>query len=195
MADFALRPMITRFAGAAVLDPDLVHAVVLQESGGDPTQWNPEPRYRYFWDVKKHQPFRVVSSAEVASKFPPRDFPTLAGDADQEWWGQQASWGLMQIMGAVAREYGYRATFLTRLVVEPDANLQIGCQHLARLLAWARTYTAQADDAQAIRSALAAYNGGKVGNAPSGAVLKNGEYARQVLVRYQQIKAQTPARI
>lgn len=186
---FPWRPGIEQAALTSALDPDLLHAVVLQESAGDQAAWNPEPRYRYFWNVRTAAPFRVVSSAEVASKFPPKDFPTLAGDADQEWWGQQASWGLMQIMGAVAREHGYHGSYLTRLVLDPGANLLLGARHLAKLLAWARTYTLEGENTTAVRSALAAYNGGKVGNAPSAAMLRNGEYARQVLVRYDKLRS------
>lgn len=185
---FAWRGQIERAAGVSALDPDLVQALILKESGGDQSAWNPEPRYRYFWNVHTKAPFRMVTTAEIASEVPPADFPSLAGDPDQEWWAQQASWGLMQIMGAVAREHGYRAAYLTRLVSEPETNIAYGCVHFARLLAWARTYTAKADDALAVRGALAAYNGGKIGNAPTAPVLRNGEYARQVLVHYNGLK-------
>ena len=91
-------------AAAHGLPPLLITALVEQESAGDPYAWNPEPRYRYLWDVKRNAPFRTPTEAERASEIPPHDFPTLGGDRDQEWWGQQASWGLMQVMGAVARE-------------------------------------------------------------------------------------------
>lgn len=140
-------------AGARGLDPDLIEAVVLKESSGDPWAWNPEPRYRYFWDVKKHQPFRRLVLAEGQSEIPPDDFRALAGDPDQEWWGQQASWGLMQIMGAVAREQGFEAPYLPALC-QVDVNLRHGCLHLSRHLEWA---------GGEIVKALAAYNGGRGG--------------------------------
>jgi len=41
---------------------------------------------------------------------------------------QRTSWGLMQIMGAVARERGFRG-WLTELC-DPQANLEWGCKHL-----------------------------------------------------------------
>jgi hypothetical protein len=124
-------------AGAArreSLDPALVAALVLQESGGDPWAWNPEPRYRWLWDVRQRRPFRRLEDHEVLAEVSPADFPCIAGDPDQEWWGQQASWGLMQVMGAVAREQGVRAPYLTALC-DPESNLAIGCAHLARLFA------------------------------------------------------------
>ncbi|MBI2313564.1 MAG: lytic transglycosylase domain-containing protein [Betaproteobacteria bacterium] len=114
------------------LAPALLLALIQTESGGNPWAWNPEPHYRWFWDVRRERSFRVLTAAEIMVKTPPPDFSALAGDRDQEWWGQQASWGLMQVMGAVAREHGYRAPYLTALC-EPLTNLEYGARHLARL--------------------------------------------------------------
>lgn len=136
------------------LDPKLVGALIQVESGFQTFAWNPEPKYRYLWDVRAGTPFRRLTLLEQESEVPPSDFSTLAGDVDQEFWGQQASWGLMQIMGAVAREYGFMGPYLPELT-EPAVNLAIGCKHLGNLLRWANGNTTQA---------LAAYNGGKGGN-------------------------------
>lgn len=137
------------------LDPLIVAGLVQVESGFNPNAWNPEPRYRYFWNVKTHKPFRVITTLENASEYPPKDFPSLAGDPDQEWWAQQASWGLCQVMGAVAREHGFAGEYLTQLCSSPITNLDIGCEHLAQLLTWAKGD---------VQQALAAYNGGKFQN-------------------------------
>lgn len=172
------------------IDPPLVEAIIGQESDGETDAFNPEPKYRYFWNVRTGAPFRAVSDVEVAAKFPPKDFPTLAGDPDQEWWSQQASWGLMQLMGAVAREHGFRGKYLTRLCSDPALNIDLGCQHLAGHLAWAsRLYVGlEAGRVAAVtRSALAAYNGGRGGNAPTGPI-RNREYADEVLSRYRKIR-------
>lgn len=185
------RPVIEQAASAHRLDPDLVEALVLQESGGNQGAWNPEPKYRYFWNVRTHAPFRAVSAAEVAAEYPPKDFPALAGDRDQEWWAQQASWGLMQLMGAVAREHGYAEPYLTWLVIDPSVNLAIGCAHLAALMRWARglyTGLASREQAAVTRSALAAYNGGKAGNGPMDVALRNAAYADTVTARYLEIR-------
>lgn len=144
---------IVHAACAVRLDPDLVEALVIIESAGNPYAWNPEPRYRYLVDARTGQPFRELTAAELASKVPPGDFPTLAGDRDQEWWGQQVSWGLMQLMGALARELGFRGPYLPELT-RVDVNLRLGCQHLATLLRWAN-----GDE----RQAVAAYNSGRGG--------------------------------
>ena len=186
------RPAIETAAAAHGLDPDLVAALVEQESSNDSDAWNPEPRYRYFWNVRSNQPFRSVKAEEVAAKFPPHDFPALAGD-DQEWWGQQASWGLCQIMGAVARELGFKGKYLPKLCSDPALNLALGCEHLAHQMAWARgLYVGLASGEQAAitRSGLAAYNGGRSMNSPNGP-LRNREYADKVLVRYHRIKGET----
>lgn len=160
--------LITEIAKAAGVDGLLVAALVRVESGGDQWAWNPEPRYRYVWDVKANKPF-AVDGAAAASAFPPAGFPSLTGDPDQEWWGQRASWGLMEIMGAVAREQGYREPYLTRLC-DPTDNLRIGCAHLKSLLEWAHGGEEQA---------LAAYNGGRLGNVVR--PFRNAAYAKKVL--------------
>jgi hypothetical protein len=136
------------------LEIGLVRGVVHVESSGDPHAWNPEPRYAYLWDVRHWRPFRRLNGHEAASCMPPADFPTLAGDRDQEWWGQRASWGLMQVMGAVAREHGFRGPYLTALC-QVETGLHYGCLHLARLLRGAKGD---------VGLALARYNGGGTPN-------------------------------
>lgn len=151
------------------LDAKLVKAQVQIESGGHPYAFNPEPVYRYLWDVVKKVPFRHVDAMELASKIPPKDFPSLTGGKDHEWWGQQCSWGLMQIMGAVAREHGFDGLYLSELC-DAAVNLDLGCRHLAGLLKWAHGNEEQA---------LAAYNGGRAGN--NIPPFRNRPYALKVL--------------
>jgi len=112
----------------AAIDPALIIAIILQESAGNPWAYNPEPRYRWFWNVRNDSPFRKINDIEIASKIPPNDFPCLIGDPDQEWWGQQASWGLMQVMGAAAREQHFRGPYLTELC-HPYLNIEYGIKH------------------------------------------------------------------
>lgn len=153
MTSTLYRPEIELAAQADMLDPDLVEAICLVESSGEQFAWNPEPRYRYLWDVKRNKPFRPLSINETLGKFPPQDFKAIAGDSDQEWWGQQASWGLMQIMGAVARERGFRDPFLPALC-DVETNLFWGCAHLGHVLEWANGD---------IHKAAAAWNAGTGG--------------------------------
>lgn len=177
-------------AAAVALEPLLLAALVSKESANDPAAWNPEPRYRYFWNVRTGAPFRPVTELELLGKFPPRDFPALAGDPDNEWWGQQASWGLTQIMGAVAREHGYGGKYLPGLVADPAENLRIGAVHLAGNVKWAsRLYVGLEGGrlAATTRAALAAYNGGRSGNSPAGP-LRSAAYADDVLARYRALR-------
>ena len=145
---------IVEYATTHGLRPELIEALVMTESSGVAWAWNPEPKYRWMWDVRANRPFRGLLAEEIAAKRPPSDFPCLAGDPDQEWWAQQASWGLMQIMGAVARELGFKGPYLTALC-EPAVNLNLGCLKLAQLMVWSDGHETRA---------LAAYNGGKFGN-------------------------------
>lgn len=169
MPDYGL--LIASVAGKFTLDPKVLSAQVQVESGTNTFAWNPEPQYKYLVDVRTGKPFRALSNDEISSETPPSDFPFLAGDRDQEWWGQQASWGLLQIMGAVAREHGFKGPYLVELC-DPEQGLLWGCTHLAGLVQWAHGN---------IRQALAAYNGGKGGN--SVAPFRNDAYAAKVLAQ------------
>lgn len=144
---------IREAAKAAGLDPLLFEAQVFTESAGNPWASRPEPTYPYLWNVQTKQPFRHLSAAEASSKTAPDDFPMLAGHRNQEWLGQQTSWGLCQVMGAVARERGFMRPYLTELC-NVDVNLQLGAVVLKDLKAWAHNDP---------RQMLAGFNGGKGG--------------------------------
>lgn len=111
---------------------DMVRTLIQIESSWNQWAWNPEPRWRWFWNVRDRRPFRAITSMERDSQKPPDDFPMLAGDRDQEWWAQQASWGLMQIMGAVARESGFDGKYLPE-ILDPEENVVLGCRYLDKL--------------------------------------------------------------
>lgn len=153
----AYRPIIDRVAPLHGLNADLVEALILHESSGNPWAYKPEPRYPFLWNVWTHAPFRTLTMAERASEDPPRDFPALAGDRHQEWWAQQASWGLMQIMGANAREHGFGADYLSQLC-DPESNILIGCAVLAGLYTWAKAHPVV--NTPIVRQVLGAYNAG-----------------------------------
>lgn len=149
------------------LSPALVCAVVEQESGWNPWAYNPEPHYRWMWDFKQNKPFRKLSPDEIRSEGVPPDFyspPWAARDA--EWWGQQASWGLMQVMGAVARECGFTGKFLTQLC-EPSLGIDVGCTHLKRKFS---------QGGQDTSKALLLYNGGGNPNYPLEVLGRMGKY-------------------
>ncbi|GAB6037647.1 transglycosylase SLT domain-containing protein [Fundidesulfovibrio butyratiphilus] len=152
---------VTDMAPGYRIPPEIALALVHVESGGCYDAWNPEPRYNYLWDVRENRPFKRLTPAELASKYPPKGFPAPPGvDPDAEYWGQQASWGLGQIMGANARALGYNGKFLTGLC-EPGVGLSYALQHLSRLRDQFLASTGWP-------GVLAAYNAGSPRKTPDG---------------------------
>lgn len=146
-----LHDYATRAAQRRGLPPDVVLGIITVESGWRTAAHRVEPPYRYLWDYANNRPFRALTAAESASETPPPDFTAPAGVSKAtEWQGQQASWGLMQVMGAVAREHGFKGDFFTELCTEPTDAIEVGCQRLAACVRrWG-----------AIQKAIAAYNAG-----------------------------------
>jgi soluble lytic murein transglycosylase-like protein len=119
------------------LDATLVCAVIEQESAWDAHAIRYEPGFRT----------RYVA---------PLGLPPTEGIA------RSISWGLMQVMGQVAREHGFTGKFLSALC-DPVAGLAIGCAVLAAKIASAANDPARA---------LQLWNGGA-----------NPNYAAEVLAR------------
>src|SRR5260370_6601688 len=97
-----------RAAAAHSLDPALVCAVVEQESA-----WNP-------WAIRYEPLFfaKYVASLYTNNKV-----------SASEAYARGFSWGLMQVMGQVARETGFDALFLSALC-DPEQGLAVGCKVL-----------------------------------------------------------------
>ncbi len=130
------------------LYPDLVCAICEQESN-----WNP-------WAVRYEPGFfaRYVAPAYTSS---PHPWTITEAQA------RATSWGLMQVMGQVAREYGFKGAFLTELC-DPAVGLEIGCLVLAAKLAAAEGN---------VQKALLLWNGGA-----------NAQYPDEVLARAEKYK-------
>ena len=92
------------------LDPSLVCAVIEQESA-----WNP-------WAMR-YEP--LFFSKYIASLY------TNNKISATEAYARGFSWGLMQVMGQVARESGFDALFLSALC-DPEQGLAIGCKVLRK---------------------------------------------------------------
>ena len=128
-------------AAAQSLDPALVCAVVEQESG-----WNP-------WAIRYEPLFfaKYVAGLYTNNKV-----------SASEAYARGFSWGLMQVMGQVAREAGFDALYLSALC-DPEQGLAVGCKVLRKKIDAAAGDTTRA---------LLSWNGGA-----------NPAYAAQVLAR------------
>ena len=135
-----------RAAAAQSLDPALVCAVVEQESA-----WNP-------WAVRYEPGFlsRYVAPLYTAGKL-----------SATEAYTRSMSWGLMQVMGQVAREFGFEADSLPELC-DPATGVDVGCTVLAKRMARARGD---------ISAALLAWNGGGNPNYPAEVLARTRNYS------------------
>jgi Transglycosylase SLT domain len=123
-------PDLVAFARAAAtkhaLDPPLVCAVIEQESAWDRHAIRYEPGFRT----------RYVAPLGL----PPKEGPPgrrLVEPGGTEEIARSISWGLMQVMGQVAREHGFDGKFLSALC-DPALGLDIGCAVLAAKLTISR---------------------------------------------------------
>lgn len=114
-----MRKIAIATANAQGISPALVQAVCHHESGGWRT-WASryEPRFfdRY---VAVHRMPKVQT------------FGLCSPDTERTL--RATSFGLMQIMGQTAREFGFEGEFLTQLC-DPHAGIEFGCRKLARCL-------------------------------------------------------------
>jgi len=130
-----------KYAAAHNLDAALVCAVIEQESSWNPFAMRYEPAFFAKYVAPLYTNNKVSASEAYARGF---------------------SWGLLQVMGQVAREFGFDAPFLSALC-DPEQGISIGCKVLRK------KFDAAAGDTT---RALLAWNGGG-----------NPAYPAQVLAR------------
>lgn len=99
--------LIEKYAKKYAIPAGLIKAIIEQESGGNTFAMRYEKGYPYL--VKPFNKYHFNEATEKVS--------------------QQISWGLMQIMGAVARERGFTGRYLSELT-NPKVGLKYGCKHL-----------------------------------------------------------------
>lgn len=107
----------------------LLAAIVQTESGGDHLAARFEPAFKYVVNVKDFASMNNISQ-------------------DTELVFQKTSWGLVQVMGGVARELGHKESLLKLL--DPELGLKYGCMQLKRI---AKRYSERSD-------IIASYNAG-----------------------------------
>lgn len=107
-----LRQYVIHFSDSFNVKPELVAALIMTESEGDQYAIRYEPKWKYMFDIKY---FAAKVCSSIAT----------------ERVGQSTSWGLMQIMGSVARELGFVEDFPA--LCEPGLNLYYGCKKVSEL--------------------------------------------------------------
>lgn len=154
MSNFDIQ--IKKVANIFKLDWLLVKAVCVKESSLNTWSLRYEDYWKYRFEVEK---FAAKNRISVAT----------------EVQCQKISWGLMQVMGTVARELGFYDE-LPKLL-QPQVGLFYGCKKLAALI----------ERHKELPLALAAYNAGS-GNLQAGR-----GYANSVLQIYDRLKKGKPA--
>ena len=134
-------------AQAHGLDASLVCAVIEQESS-----WNP-------WAMRYEPAFftKYVASLYTNNKV-----------SATEAYARGMSWGLMQVMGQVARENGFTDHYLSGLC-DPATGIDLGCRVLRKKLDAAKGDTAQG---------LLLWNGGANPNYPVEVLARRTSYLR-----------------
>lgn len=93
------------------LNPDTIACIICQESQGNP--W----AFRVEWK-------RILNRMTITmGKHVPKSLPTKI----TERVSRSCSFGYMQILGDTARDFGYKADYLTSLF-EPSLNIKLGCK-------------------------------------------------------------------
>lgn len=108
MNDLDLRHIVLYHPDRGEIPVACVLAFCLVESTNNEGAYRPEPTYKWLVGDIGTMPVR-------------------------ELWGQRMSWGLMQVMGATARELGFQGTFFTELCNPPELGLKYGMLYLRKL--------------------------------------------------------------
>ncbi|MBT8187839.1 MAG: lytic transglycosylase domain-containing protein [Croceitalea sp.] len=134
---------ISRICKEFEINPKIIAAIVMQESAGNPYATRYEDHYRWTLDIERFARKNRISR-------------------DTENMQQKTSWGLMQIMGGLARELGFEGP-LVRLC-EPEINLRLGIKHILNLK---QRYSKNLSDV------IAAYNAGSPRKGADGLYVNN----------------------
>lgn len=149
--------LIVQAARPLSLDINFVAAIVMQETTGVSWKTKYEPNFRHLLTPGKFAVSRGISE-------------------ETETINQKTSWGLMQIMGAVAREVGFR-TDLPELG-KPAIGLKWGCMKL-------RAVTDRYGKG-GLQDVAAAWNAGSIVKDASGALV-NQRYVVSVMRYYNDL--------
>ena len=105
--------LVEIFADKYGLPREVLYGVILKESRFNPLACRFEPHYRWLFYPDQVKPMDCSLATEKTF--------------------QMTSWGLMQVMGAVFREYGFKG-WLTAIPGDVEAQLDYGCKHLKKMI-------------------------------------------------------------
>lgn len=138
-------------------DVALIYAIIETESGWNPYAVRYEPNWRYLIEI----PDKMLNALGITR--------------DTEKQLQKFSWGLMQVMGSVARELNF--TGLLTELVNPRINVNLGVRHFKRFLGKYKN----------LEDAIASYNAGSPRKREDGKYI-NQQYVDKVLANYKKYK-------
>jgi len=150
--------LISQEAKKQNIDVNLISAIVMVESAGRECAVRYEHNYRWL--------------------FHHRNFADDQGITEQtEETFQKTSWGLMQVMGAVARELGYKGPLVE--LCNPKLGLHYGCLKLKELI----------EREDSIEDAIASYNAGQAVKTRGGFYLPGTtqKYVDKVMKKYKEL--------
>ena len=154
----ALMGLIVSTARGAQVPPELVLGIIEAESGGDP----------HATKINATYPYTMMQAKRPAGC-----------SVDMERMCQKTAWGLMQVMGATARELGFDG-WLSELV-GPETNVRLGIEFLRRKMS-------QYFERDGIEGVAAAYNGGAPRRRPDGKFTNQG-YVDRVMEAAKRFEA------
>lgn len=145
------RPLVIETAKKNGIDPELVQAIATVESSWSPLAIKFEPVYRYLFF-----PREWASNHHI--------------DLNTETALQSFSYGLLQIMGANCREYGFKGPLQKLFLPESiELVLNYGCIHLKKLMVRCQTES----------DVISSYNQGSPRKTPGG-LYENQKYVDKV---------------
>jgi soluble lytic murein transglycosylase-like protein len=151
-----IKEIIEKLAKQYDISAALVSAFVMTESSGNPNAYRYEPAFYTKYIVPLNLP-------------------------EEEGKGRAASYGLMQVMGEVARELGFAGSF--EQLYDPETGLNYGIKHLEHYL---RRY---ASSDNTLDYAIAAYNAGTPRKNKDGSFVNQGyvDMVKKYLAKFSQV--------
>lgn len=146
--------LITNIANFNGVDPDLAIAIAAAESNFDEFAVRHEPGWRWFLDIEGYAARNRISQ-------------------DTERMLQACSFGLLQVMGTVAREVGFKDNLL--MLTRPEIAIKYGCFKIQELM---KRFSKTED-------LVSAYNMGTPKKMPDGVTYINNHYVQKVMGEYR----------